>query len=387
MKQLFILLSALTFTSMLAAEQSTYCPPYQYQELIQQINDEMAADLCKRYQLRASNISGVHSHAMKSFFVDFETNKNLDQDAARALLVNCREYIQTKLNSIPAIRPYLFEYPFPIVKVDISIFTPYKLKNRTIAYVSTRGDKIAYALATPAGIFQQHGSPDDLRESYEEALAIVRKQGKLEMVPIAAQQFTPNTQPLKEKRAAIQRNKATTKDYIYEKYHSRPDTALDTMLDSYGEEIAEKQNLLFLYNYIFTTDMGHYLYDMHYGLAFQSDRETTLDEARPFIQARMKEFIEKLRSDPVVKEQHAKMNKDFQRRKYPPAITKQPEPFQVGWKLGFWDQNGERPKPPYIAEIHFKEGAFHYYLADTQTSALTLLLYEPYEDAIAEKND
>lgn len=47
-------------------------------------------------------------------------------------------------------------------------------------------------------------------------------------------------------------------------------------------------------------------------------------------------------------------------------------------RIAFWDENVERPKAPYLSEIDFAYGKFHYYEADPETQALKLVLEEPY---------
>ena len=54
----------------------------------------------------------------------------------------------------------------------------------------------------------------------------------------------------------------------------------------------------------------------------------------------------------------------------------------VGVRIAFWDENVERPKAPYLAEIDFYGDKFRYYEADPKTKALKLVLEESYEDAV-----
>lgn len=54
----------------------------------------------------------------------------------------------------------------------------------------------------------------------------------------------------------------------------------------------------------------------------------------------------------------------------------------LGVRIAFWDENVERPKAPYLAEIGFYGGKFRYYEADPKTQKLKLVLEESYEDAV-----
>src|SRR6185295_7712024 len=98
---------------------------------------------------------------------------------------------------------------------------------------------------------------------------------------------------------------------------------------------------------------------------------------RKFASSLVQDFLHKLRTDSVLKKYHQEHNERYKNYKYPPLITPEPDTRQICWKLAFWDENVNRPQQPYLAEIQFKDSAFHYYIADPETLALKLLYKEP----------
>jgi len=59
---------------------------------------------------------------------------------------------------------------------------------------------------------------------------------------------------------------------------------------------------------------------------------------------------------------------------------------KLGFRITYWNENLDRPKAPYLAEIQFRDNTFYYYEADPQTQALKLIFEESYENAITFKN-
>ncbi len=54
----------------------------------------------------------------------------------------------------------------------------------------------------------------------------------------------------------------------------------------------------------------------------------------------------------------------------------------ISFRIAFWDKNNNRPPAPFLAEIHFFDGKFHYYEANPHTQALQLVFEESYEDGL-----
>jgi hypothetical protein len=70
-----------------------------------------------------------------------------------------------------------------------------------------------------------------------------------------------------------------------------------------------------------------------------------------------------------------------ERENWPSRYSGKLSPKYIGVRIAFWDENVERPKAPYLAEIDFYEDKFLYYEADPKTQALKLVHEETYEEA------
>lgn len=107
----------------------------------------------------------------------------------------------------------------------------------------------------------------------------------------------------------------------------------------------------------------------YWAYSFTSKAHLTLEEVRPLV----KNMIETLQEDLF----HYEFFKEYQL--YAHAKT----PFSVailGFKLVFWDENVNRPLPPYIAQVRFADGKVYYYYANPKTQGLENPIEESLED-------
>lgn len=93
---------------------------------------------------------------------------------------------------------------------------------------------------------------------------------------------------------------------------------------------------------------------------FIGQQSLTIDEARPLIQNCLKGLFEKLKPN----------QEDVECQDLIKYVTV---------RMNFWDQDWNRRKPPYIAEIHAGRGTIKYFQSNPETQELILLLEEPYQ--------
>jgi len=365
--------------------ESLYCDPIDWNQSATAIQKITAQELAKCYKLSPCGFGGSGMVTHESIMLAFETNDIYTIPEARILLVNCAKRFAANVNTYKPIRPYLTEYPFPISRVAVEIYCRGEQNDanpKNLRRFSISDGKIKYHLVRPKDITTKNSYDPGISESYVDALAIVTQAEKLWSPQITESTDSKAiTKTVSERRSHIKQRRLSP-DYLSTKYHSIPDAELDATLDTYGEEVAEKYDLLFHRIGNFLEKGEEDLQNTFYGLSFQSDKRLTQEEARLLATTLFRNFYQKMRTDPTVARYHADLNNDFKRYKYPPLITPEPNLHQICWKLAFWDKNVDRPEQPYIAEIQFKNAAFHYYVADPSTHALKLIFEEPYDDAI-----
>lgn len=107
---------------------------------------------------------------------------------------------------------------------------------------------------------------------------------------------------------------------------------------------------------------------------FMSQQKMTLDELRPIAESIALQLTNHLFSDPVFTEywedHNARGGKEG-------SISIS----DIGYKLTFWDENVNRPAPPYVAQVRFVEGEIRYYMADPESQKLQ----EPIVEAFSYK--
>ncbi len=158
----------------------------------------------------------------------------------------------------------------------------------------------------------------------------------------------------------------------HEEYsHSAPNpTACKYAINDFGQEQGKKYGLklLLVENVTDSTNTK-------YCMLFSSKKKIDLAEGRKIAAPLLRDFLQMLATHPEVHE-YVTQAKTYTDADYEPKFT------TIGFKIAFWDQDVNRPKRPYLAQILYTQEMFHYYEADATTQALRLVCTESYNDAV-----
>ncbi len=127
------------------------------------------------------------------------------------------------------------------------------------------------------------------------------------------------------------------------------------------------------FGFIATGTLHHLPQDAIFGLWVTAKTQETIKSGRELALAFVNAYLNELTT-----------NKDTIKwfatecSSYPNRFSGKVSLKNVGVRIAFWDQNVERPKAPFLAQIDFQDGKFRYYEADPKTQALRLVLEEPY---------
>jgi hypothetical protein len=125
--------------------------------------------------------------------------------------------------------------------------------------------------------------------------------------------------------------------------------------------------------------LHHLPFEASFGIWVTSSSQQTIISARVLALSFTKAYLSELLSNKYTLAWYGQKQK-----RYPKYFPEKLSLKNVGIRIAFWDQNVERPKAPYLAEIDFYENTFRYYEADPQTQALKLVLEESYEKALSQ---
>jgi len=134
------------------------------------------ADLIeKKYDASRCGI-GMSGH-FKYLEISFQVSKRLNRDEARALLVDCVEEFQNRINSNEKLRPYLKVYPFSYENIGITVFInssdKKELFHPDIGIAAATSFDFCYKTVDPENTCQ---FKEIHRETHEEAIAKVKAQ-------------------------------------------------------------------------------------------------------------------------------------------------------------------------------------------------------------------
>ena len=368
---LFILL--FTLCSMHALQGDTIRKDYCFMsgEAKRQAQNEIS----KKFGLTVVGAGGGAITVVRLVDLDFETDAPITIPEARKLLISCSDILLKHLNGYRPLRPFLFEYPFPIQRINLAISVSregkMKLPKDAPTIFSLYEGKIKYR--RPPDNYDKPAPPGVIHsETYAEALQILAKENKDQQSPES---------PVTQKTAADECNAISPVTEFIRKGEAEstipryvgPQEERDMLwhLDKYANSIAKKYDMEFHIVGDFSD-----VRDETYSLFFINFHQMTLDQGKEFAHTLVKDFLRELKTSPTVRKYHEYCNKRYKEMRYPPLITEEPVPEQMGLKIGFWDKNFDRPKKPYLAEIVFLNGAFHYYEANPETQALQLVLKE-----------
>ena len=158
-----------------------YEPPY-YVKLADQLVKAHIAEM-KKEGFRACMTGGGMMYDVEDISVGFDVQATPTIDEARVLFVRGVERLLRRVNEDSRIRPYLHNYPFTVANLTYNLSFPRvpvdPSRTGPIVYVVSINESISYAFYDPA---VKKGNPlqNAHRESYADALRIVREAGALD---------------------------------------------------------------------------------------------------------------------------------------------------------------------------------------------------------------
>lgn len=339
----------------------------------------------EKYGLQATAMGGGAMTVVDKVTLGVESNKPMSLEEGRRLLIACSKILLQSINEMRPLRPYLFEYPFPVDRISFYVYISPEAekqlpKNAPTIFSLMKGKIRFYncpdSFDTPASLEPLHV------ETYQEALEILAKEDKKQPILQKAncEKATPASEEIITKDEPLSAVSKFVKEgetaYSSPRYYG-PDEEREMYwhLDGYANGLAKKYEMEFHKVGNFSDNR-----DAIYGLTFINFHQMTLMQGKEFARMLVKDFLRELRTSPEVKRQVLYRKDSYKNTKYPPLITDEPVPEQMGLKIGFWDKNFDRPKKPYLAEIVFLHGDFYYYEANAETQSCELVLKESYQD-------
>lgn len=152
--------------------------------------------------------------------------------------------------------------------------------------------------------------------------------------------------------------------------------AAPRQLEKYGEYLAKKNHMILISKGVGTVvDSRKVLYDIN----LMSHHFWTIDEARPYVVGIMQELWYLVHQDPkILSEIEELRRQDILLVEFTPAA--------MGMKINFWDQDVNRPMPPYLARIIVADGEIRYYQANRHDQSLKEPFVETMDQAIEKTN-
>jgi hypothetical protein len=145
-----------------------------------------------------------------------------------------------------------------------------------------------------------------------------------------------------------------------------------------GNKLAEKYNIQFLIEG--SRDLVDSQRTETFSWSFVDDKKSTLEEARPIILNIINDIYASLNERLIYSKYLDTLKKTW------PSIDNRILIENVGIKLAFWDENVNRPKNPYLAQIKVSDGKIRYYYADPATQALGEPIVESFKEAYEKAN-
>ena len=146
--------------------------------------------------------------------------------------------------------------------------------------------------------------------------------------------------------------------------------AVSWLIDDYAEAYCKKNNMELIHIGGFTDATKN----IWFGMWLRSFSNQTLEDARVQVRALVKDFLHTLENDECAQFCLQETQNSIFYRKTPNVAILD----LLGVKIAYWDQNVNRPLPPYLAEITFYDHKFRYYQADPKTQALVLCFEEAF---------
>ena len=153
----------------------------EYEKISDKITAKTAKKLSKKYQLDPAGSGGSMMHDVEMLALSFNCYRPLSIDESRRLVVGCVNEYLNSVNENKEIRPYLHNFPFTEENLEIVIFF-YENNN----FKDVQPGQVSCASTVKGKIFYHtKDSQDEYKletlhqETYEEALRIVKEQGRL----------------------------------------------------------------------------------------------------------------------------------------------------------------------------------------------------------------
>ncbi len=148
--------------------------------------------------------------------------------------------------------------------------------------------------------------------------------------------------------------------------------AIEASVKVFGQSWAKKNQGVFL-----GSSCGA-IVDMTCGwdISVMTNQKLTIDEARPVIVKAIEGFLQLIYSNSGFQNDVVDM-----RKRYPRWTIGDVAPDKIGIKLAFWDENVDRPLPPYLAQVRVVGGKILYFEANAHDQSLR---EPPYSETIEE---
>lgn len=140
------------------------------------IRDQYLKHLRKEYNVKCDGFGGSFLYNVKQISLALSSNESdVNIEKAREQHVNFTEEFIRRINGDERIRPYLDHYPFSPEGVSIRIAFEASLHGEDVTYVFYSKGNVVYARPdVETGLLESF-----FEEPYEEAVRIVKEQGKL----------------------------------------------------------------------------------------------------------------------------------------------------------------------------------------------------------------
>lgn len=150
---------------------------------------------------------------------------------------------------------------------------------------------------------------------------------------------------------------------------------VERMIDDFGKKLAQKNEMKFLRSGVGAIVNSNLT---AWDLSLTSNKNWTIEQARPIIVSMIKEFLNLVLDNPDIENYIKKISSNR------PSFNSELSPRRIGFKLAFWDENVDRPLPPYLAQIKVMEGKIFYFYANPKDQSLQQPpVVETFEEAFA----
>ena len=373
---MFFLTTVLSFDLSAQELEMDYC------KMEAKAESEAIQEVCARYALKCSSRGGGAINVVRSAHFGVDAYRALTVSEARRIVV-CSTLIFAKhINGCKPLRPFLIEYPFPMKELSVMLTSNKNLQDSScnpdrLYYVSGSNGKLTYyESCAPNGKFKIL-----FQESFNDALKIVQRDFPEEVKAVQQEiKDSKKSQSLASKVIDYFSSASTADEDQFRKAKYKTaqiDRDMRWNVDAYGTALAKKHGMIF-HRAGNPTDFESAIY----GLDIFDNHLKILEDGKMFIAPILRDFMNHLKTTDIILRYHLDHNMKFKTWKVFEPFTERPDPSQMCLKIGYWDENFDRPQAPYLAQILFVEGFCNYYVAESDTQALKLVFRESYDEAM-----